>query len=317
MLKDVIKVIKDHRSFVITAHINLEGDALGSELGMYGLLRKLEKRIYIYNYDRTPNIYDFLPYIKVIKNEPPKGKFDVALVLDCSDSSRTGGVKDYLGRTKYIVNIDHHISNTLFGDVNWVDPKASSASEMVFRICREFKIINRNIALALYTGIFTDTGNFTYANATSNVHKAVAHLMKYGIKPAKIYESLHSCLYAKDIRFIGKLLSSLRIDYTNKICWVVIRKWPDMGFDLTEIIFSVMKLLKDMEVFVLFKKVEYKKVRVNFRSRAKVDVNRIAKFFGGGGHKRASGTTVDGTLQQTEKKVISFIRRYTNGRNKR
>lgn len=317
MLKDVIRVIKENKSFVISAHINLEGDALGSTLGMYGLLRNLNKKAVVYNYDVTPQVYNFLPYVRSIRNEPPEGKFDAALVLDCSDSSRTGGVKDYLGRTKYIVNIDHHISNTFFGDINWVDPKASSASEMVFRICREFKIMNRNIALALYTGIFTDTGNFTYANATSNVHKAVAQLMKYGVKPAKIYENLHSCLHAKDIRFVGRLLSSLKVDSANRICWLVIKKWPDMGLDLTEIIFSFMKLLKDMEVFVLFKRVEHSKVRVNFRSRARVDVNRIAKFFGGGGHKRASGTTVEDTLDQTEKKVISFIRRYTNGRNKK
>ena len=315
--KEIIKAIEANNKFLITAHINLEGDALGSELGIYGLLRELKKKATIYNEDTTPKIYEFLPYVKIIKNDLKEDRFDAALVLDCSDSSRTGKVKDYLSRVKYIVNIDHHISNTFFGDINWVDPTASSASEMVFKLCREFKIMNKNIALALYTGMFTDTGNFTYANTTNKVHNIVSHLMRYGIKPAKIYENLHSCLSVKDLRFIGKILSSLKVDYTNRICWVLIKKWPQMGFDLTEIIFSVMKFLKDMEVFVLFKRIDSKKVRVNFRSRAKVDVNRIAKFFGGGGHKRASGTTIEGDLLSTEKKVISFIKRYTNGKGKR
>ncbi len=317
MQKKIIKVIKNNRSFLITAHINLEGDALGSELAIYGLLRKLKKKTVVYNDDVTPKIYNFLPYVRVIRNNLQEDKFDVALVLDCSDSSRTGKVKDYLSRVKYIVNIDHHISNTFFGDINWVDPKASSASEMVFKICKDFKIMDKNIALALYTGMFTDTGNFTYANTTDKVHMIASSLMKYGIKPEKIYESLHSCLNAKDIKFIGHILSYLKVDCTNKICWVLLKRWPEMGFDLTEIIFSVMKFLKDIEVFVIFKKIDSRKVRVNFRSRSKIDVNRIAKFFGGGGHKRASGTTIEDDLLSAEKKVISFIRRYTNGKRKR
>ncbi|MFH1768529.1 MAG: bifunctional oligoribonuclease/PAP phosphatase NrnA [Candidatus Omnitrophota bacterium] len=317
MLKKIVEIINKEKSFLITAHINVEGDALGSVLAVYGLLRQLKKRAVIYNNDFTPQSYSFLPYVKTIKNELNEDRFDVALVLDCSDSSRTGKVKDYLGRAGCIVNIDHHISNTFFGDMNWVDPKASSAAEMVFKLCREFKIMNKDIALCLYTGIFTDTGNFTYANTTKNVHKIVGQLMDYNILPAKIYEQLHSCCRGQDLLFIGRVVSGLKVDHRNRICWILIGKWPDMGFDLTEIIFSIMKLMKDMEVFVLFKKVENKKVRVNFRSRSKVDVNRIAKFFGGGGHKRASGTTVEDSLAATEKKVISFIKRYTDGKNKR
>lgn len=318
MLKKISEIINNNKSFLITTHINLEGDALGSALATYGLLKVLKKKAVIYNHDVTPEIYGFLPYLRSINNELKENKFDVTLVLDCSDSSRTGKVKDYLGKgTGTIVNIDHHISNTFFGDVNWVNPNASSASEMVFRLCKELKVMNKKIALCLYTGMFTDTGNFTYANTTPDVHRIVSQLMKYRIMPAKIYEKLHSCCTDKSLKFIGRILSSLKIDNNNKICWTLIKSWSDVGFDLTEVIFSIMKLLKNMEVFVLFKRIEARKVRVNFRSRSKVDVNRIAKFFGGGGHRRASGTTIDDYLESTEKKVISFIRRYTNGRVKR
>lgn len=297
--------------------MNLEGDALGSVLAMYHVLKKLKKQAVVFNNDPTPIAYSFLPSVKVIKNELHDKNFDVALVLDCSDSFRTGKVKDYLDRARYIVNIDHHISNTYFGDINWVDPQASSACEMVFKICKALDVIDKNIATCLYTGIFTDTGSFTYANTSDAVHKIIGELLKYKVTPNKIYDSLHSFCDSNDIRFIGTILSSLKTDHNNNIAWAVITHWPDKGYDLTEVIFSVFRYLRDVDVFVLFKRLGRDKVRVNFRSRYKVDVNRVARFFGGGGHKRASGATVDGSLYEVEKKVISFIKRYSNGKNKR
>ena len=112
------------------------------------------------------------------------------------------------------------------------------------------------------------------------------------------------------------MISSLRFDNRKKIFWSVIPKWQDKGYDLTEIIFTIMRLMRNVEVLLLFKRMGKNTTRVNFRSRASVDVNRIAKFFGGGGHKKASGTTMDDDVAEAEKKVIAFIKRYTNGMKK-
>jgi phosphoesterase RecJ-like protein len=128
--------------------VSLEGDALGSELATYALLRKLGKRVVVFNNDHTPPIYKFLPHSGVIRNNLKGDKFDVAMVLDCSDSSRTGKVKDYLSQAKCIINIDHHVSNTFFGDINWVDSKASSACQILYRLCEKMKIMDKNIAYA-------------------------------------------------------------------------------------------------------------------------------------------------------------------------
>ena len=114
-----------------------------------------------------------------------------------------------------------------------------------------------------------------------------------------------------------QILSSIKADPSGKIIWSLIRYWPKKDYDLTEVIFSIMRFLRDAEVFLLFKKLGKNKVRVNFRSRSKVDVNKVAKFFGGGGHKRASGTTMSGNLSSVEKKVITFIRRYTNDKKRK
>jgi len=313
VIKRIVERIRRAKSFLITAHMNLEGDALGSELATYLLLKKLGKKAVIYNNDPTPEIYNFLPSSKVIKNSPPKRKFDIAMVLDCSDVSRAGKVQDYLSSAGSIINIDHHISNTYFGDINWVEPTAGSACQILYKLCDRFKVMDKKIALCLYTGMFTDTGNFTYASTDSETHWVVSRLMKYNLHPNKVYDRIHSLCVPQDLDFMGNILSSLKFDRSKNICWATISKWVDKGYDLTEVIFSMMRLLKDVEVFILFKKVAKKKTRVNFRSRLRVDVNKIAKFFGGGGHKRASGTTIDDSLAATEKKVISFVKRYTNG----
>ena len=317
MIKKIIEILKSNKKFLVTAHMNLEGDALGSEIAMYCLLKTLKKQAYICNADPVTRAYSFLPHVSKIKHEVPDMQFDVALVLDCSDSFRTGIIKDSLGRARHIVNIDHHISNTFFGDVNWVDPHSSSASEIVYRLCRKMGIMDKQIALCLYTGIFTDTGNFTYANTTKRVHRIVSELIEYKIVPHKIDESLHSFCDMKDLKLMGNIMKTLKTNANGKIIWAVIQNWPEKEYDLTEVIFSTMRLLRDAEVFVLFKKVSARRVRVNLRSRSRIDVNRVAKFFGGGGHKRASGATVEGSINVVEKQVISFIRRYTNGRGRK
>ncbi len=311
-IKRIVKKIKTAKTFLITAHVNLEGDAIGSELATYILLRKLGKKVTIYNHDSTPAIYKYLPFSRVIKNDLAKERFDVAMVLDCSDSSRAGKVKDSLVRADCITNIDHHISNTYFADLNWVEPATNSTAQMIYKLCRRFKVMDKNLALCLYTGIFTDTGSFTYASTNSETHKVVSELMKYNIQPDRIYQKLHSLCNLSDLNFIGGIISSLKIDSQRKICWAVIKDWKDMGYDLTEVVFSIMRRLKDFDALILFKKIDKNRTRVNFRSNSYLDVNRIAKFFGGGGHKRASGTTIEERIESTEKKVISFVKRYTN-----
>ncbi len=308
-IRKIIEIIKNNHNFLITAHLNLEGDALGSELALYLLLKKLDKEVVICNHDQTPEIYKFLPKNRFIKNRLKKEKFDIAFVLDCSDSSRAGKARNKLAGASLTVNIDHHISNTYFGGLNWVEPKMSSASEMIYYLAKKLKIIDKDIALCLYTGIFTDTGNFTYANTSPNTHKIAAELMQFSIKPHLVYERIHSLCYPEDIKFISKCISKLNFSRNKKISWATISKWQEKNYDLTEIIFSVMRLLKDPEVFILFKKIGANKTRINFRSCSNLDVNKIAKFFGGGGHQRASGTTLNKNLKQSEAEVISFIKK--------
>jgi len=132
-IKGVVEALKKFDNFLITSHIDPEPDALGSELALYELLSKLGKKATIINNEKVPEEYGFLEGVELIKTKPEKGaKFDVALVVDCPNPGRTGGIKKLFSGVKFIVNIDHHISNENFGDENWVDPHASSAAEMVY-----------------------------------------------------------------------------------------------------------------------------------------------------------------------------------------
>ena len=150
-IEKVIQTIKDKDNFLITTHINPECDALGSELAFSGLLKRLGKSCFIVNEETPPREYKFLPginSIKTIKHLNQIKDFNIAVVLDCSDLNRTGKVSKLITQDKFIINIDHHISNTRFGDVNWVQTKSSCVCEMVYRLYKRLKVpFDRNAAL--------------------------------------------------------------------------------------------------------------------------------------------------------------------------
>ncbi len=317
-LKKVIECIKRNKSFLITTHTNLEGDALGSELAFSGLLKALGKRAIIVNEDNVPYGYDFLTglkSIKKLKNNLKDMRFDYFVTLDCSDLKRCGQVSKINISNKPILNIDHHISNARFGNINWVDSHSSSCTEMIYRLFKELRVsFNRDIALFLYVGMVTDTGSFRYSNTTSLTHKAVSELLRYNLDTPQIYKNIYENIPFQDMKLLIKLLSTLRIEAQGKIAWFQIRrdmlKSKRISFDVTEQILNFARAIKGVEVAVLFKENlrTRNEVRVNLRSQGKVDVNKIACFFYGGGHKTASGATVQGKIDKVRKKVLAKIK---------
>ena len=311
--KRITDVIKNNDTFLLGTHQDVEGDALGSVLAMYMLLRRLKKKAYIYHPQQVPVNYKFMPSSFVVKHQPPKDKVDCGIILDCSDITRLGKARPAFINADILVNIDHHISNTKFADINVVEPKASSACEIVYKIYKRFySKITKDVAVCLYAGIFTDTGSFTYSPTTSYVHKIVSELLKCGVHPVDVYHNIYSLFKAEDVSFIGKVLSSVQQDKSKKVVWVKTNRWIESTYgDLTEAIFHNLRSIRTGQVFVLFKKFEKNTIRVNFRSNGKFNVNRIARFFGGGGHKNAAGASVrNGSINSVEKKIISFIKKY-------
>jgi len=322
-LEKIILEIRKRNNFLITTHVNPEGDALGSVLAFSRLLISLGKKAYIYNEDKVPYGYEFLPgveQIRLYKQNIRNIDFDCFVALDCSDLKRTGEVYRLNKENKPVINIDHHISNTGFGDFNWINPKASSACQMVYELYGKIGVnIDKETALLLYVGIVTDTGSFRYSNTDSSTHLVVADLLRYGLDIVNIFRNLYCNVPFGDMQLLIKSLGGIRRCHQGKIVWVeikeeVLKKCRQIHADFSDYVLSFLRMIKDAEVAVLLKENLGVKneVRINFRSQGDLDVNAVAAFFGGGGHKTASGCTLKGNITRIRKQVIGKIEKDLN-----
>ena len=315
-LRKLLLSLKKQNNFLVTSHTNPEGDAIGAELAFLMLLESLGKNAVVINSDRVPASYRFLPLVEKIKKFR-KGRlpdFDCLALLDCSDLSRAGGVSQVSLEGKTVFNIDHHISNGYFADINWVMPHLSSASEMVYLLYKRLGVpFNKDVATLLYVGMLTDTGSFRYTNTGSSTHRATAELMGYGLDVAGIYRRVYEDIEFHDMKLLNRILSGAKSDSAGRIAWCQIPRAlieENSLLDLGEQVLGFIRAIKGVEVALLFKENFGAKdeIRVNFRSQGTVDVNKIAASLGGGGHKTASGATLKGSLNAVRKKVLSRVR---------
>lgn len=316
-INKICESLKKYNNFLITVHTSPEGDALGAQLGFYNLITKMGKRGTMVNEDKLPYGYDFLPGSKSIRllNKSSKNiDFDCLAILDCADLKRTGDVYKLNKNNKPVLNIDHHISNCNFGDVNWVQPYASSCSEMIYKLFKKLHLpLDHDTALALYTGIMTDTGSFHYSNTSSFTFGVVAQLLKFGINVAQVYRNTYENIPVSDAKLLLKLMPKIKFYCQGRVVGFQIKKElvnSQKSFvDLADLLLNFGRSIKGVEVVVLFKENlgNNDEVRVNLRSQGNVDVNKIAALFGGGGHKPAAGCTLNGKIQTITKKVIARI----------
>jgi phosphoesterase RecJ-like protein len=313
-VEKVIEAIRRYNKFLITSHVNMEGDSLGSQLAMRELLKSLGKTCFMLDNDPVPKHYNFLVGVEDISNDVTKRPdFDAALVLDCPTLKRVGRVTEVIGR-KPIINIDHHISNEKFGQVNWVDASASSAGEMVFRLFKAMvRPLTKEAALCLYVAILTDTGSFNYENTSSVTHEIVGELLGYGLEPAQVSEQVYEQRTLEDIKLLGMALATLRVNKAGDAAYIAVTKkmLDEAGVEpsKTEGFVNYPRSIDKVKVAMLFRedKKGGPKINVSFRSKGEVDVNKIASAFGGGGHIKAAGCVIEGTLTEAEKRVLAKV----------
>lgn len=310
-VRTVKQAIKKFRKFLITSHINPEGDAIGSQVAMAYLLKKLGKVSAILNDSPVPNLLRFMKGTEnILKEMPHNFNYQAVIILDCPDLMRIGKVNEYLKKDSVIINIDHHISNINFGRFNWVDPEISSTGEMVYELFKAFKVkIDLDEATSLYASIMTDTGSFRYSNTSSKTHRIAAELIDIGVEPYEMHARIYETSSVQDTNLLGEALQTMKLTDDGKIAWLWVTKEmlkkTKASLEGTEGIINFARSIDGVEIAVLFRETGTEdRVKVSFRSKGKVDVNKLAAAFGGGGHPTASGCTVFGKIEDVEKKVL-------------
>lgn len=306
-MQNILNVIKKHKVFLISSHINPDGDSISSQLAFYSFLSDLGKKAYICDSDSMPSHYKFLPYADVYQTELDDlslKNVEVSIILDCGNLNRIGDrILEKIRPECIIINIDHHSSNDYFGKYNFVDVNASATSEIVFGFIRKSGLrIGYERAVCLYTGIVMDTGCFKFANTNAKSHRIIAQLIKEGVKPEQISELIYDIIPYRKAKLFGKVLDTLQISSDGKIAYVSITnemyKQTKSEVADTEGFIDYVRSLDGIEVAILFRETEKGNVKVSLRSKKRdhnrqpINVDQIAKEFDGGGHQVAAGCVV-------------------------
>lgn len=298
----------------MTTHANPDFDAICSELAIAEYLKMQKKKVFIVHEKPLAAMHRSLPGHRQVKVRRQPFDYDLAIVLDCAEQGRIGEVAGILSNKKPMINIDHHLTAVSFGQVNIIDPCASSTAEVIFEMFKSWKVrITRRIAEYLYLGILTDTGSFRYQNTTPRTHRIVAELLGFGFSPASFYRMAYEDLDAEGFQLIQRTIRAARYFKNGKIVFLDLSRKVLDGvngrFDLKDKLFYVFRLMRDVEVIVIFSAISSKITRINFRSTKAVNVAAIAKIFGGGGHKAASGCMLDQNIAQAQRRVLAEISR--------
>ncbi|MDD5449741.1 MAG: bifunctional oligoribonuclease/PAP phosphatase NrnA [Candidatus Omnitrophica bacterium] len=317
-LNAALKAIKSRNNFLITSHVNMEGDAVGSQLAMADILKKLGKRYIILDNDPVPSMFNFLLGAEKIRNRLGKNdKFDAIISVDCPIAERTGNVARHFRNAKVIINIDHHVSNSNFGDFVWVDPKMSSGGEMLYHIYKRLGLkIDRRAAVCMYVAISTDTGYFAYENTSPETHRIVSELLKTGIKPLWVANHLNEKKSMNDLRLLAETLGTLKLHYNGRVASMhtsrKMLKKLKVGPESVEGFVNYARSINTVDVAVYFLERPDKpgEVHVSFRSKGTVNVNRAASLFNGGGHPNASGCVVKGSIARAKKIILPQIKSF-------
>jgi len=314
MISNVIKAINEGHNFLITAHVRLDGDALGSELALYLMLKELGKKAVIYNQDRTPERYRFLPAANnIIHNISDIEQYDTGIILDCSDLTRVGNEAENIKKIKRLINIDHHVSNNGFSSLKILDAKASSTGELLFRLMREMRFdMSKDISTNLYAAIITDTGSFRYSSTTKETFWAAGHLVENGANPQWIAENIYESDSPARLKLLAKALETLSLDLENKIGSMVVtqKDLQETGaaWEHTEGFVDIPRTVRGVEISILYTQRGEDSFKLSLRSKAQVNVEKVAKKFGGGGHIHASSCWIKGDIESIKTQIIQAVR---------
>jgi phosphoesterase RecJ-like protein len=313
MVNKIIAAIDEGQNFLITAHVRLDGDALGSELAFYLMLKDMGKKAVIYNQDETPQQYSFLPGAQNIVHElGDVGLYDVGIVLDCSNLERVGEKFAQIEKIKTLINIDHHVSNGGFCKLSMLDGQASSTGELLCRLMREMRCnMTKDICTNLYAAIITDTGGFRYASTHQDTLRAAGDLVEKGANPQWISENIYENDSPARLKLLAKVLETMSLDLGNKVGSLFVTQealsQTGSSLDHAEGFVDIPRTVKGIDISVLYTQLENKYFKISLRSKGQINVEKVAKKFGGGGHINAAACRIKGDIEEVKSLIFAAI----------
>jgi phosphoesterase RecJ-like protein len=313
--EDLLRKLRQGNRYLLTSHVNPDGDAIGSELGLARLLRRLGKGAVVWNRDATPAIYRPLPGSDRIHNgaEAPAGfpdRFDTVVVLECPSPDRTG-IEEHLAALP-VINIDHHMGNQHYGAINWVDTGAPAVGEMVYRLAQGLKLdLDPETASCLYLTLITDTGGFRFSNSTPAAFEAAAELVREGAQPEQVSQWLYESQPLGTVRLLGEMLGSLELHAGGRVATGRLTREmferSAAGAGDSEGLIDHLRSIAGVQAVGLIREREDGTQKVSLRSRGEVDVEKIARHHGGGGHRNAAGYVLPGDGESVREQVAATL----------
>jgi len=322
MMKQIIHHFNNSKNILLAAHVDPDGDSVGSLTALGLSLESLGKKITLYSESAIPAVYRFLPASdRIVRTINGLNGCDVAVILDCSNIDRVGKAASTIKQIPEIINIDHHTTNTNFGTIQLIDTWACATAEIVYRIIKNIGVrITKAIATSIYTGILTDTGSFRFSNTNESAFAICKEMVEYGVDPSYVAEHVYGPFSLGRLKLLNRALDSLEISATGKLSIMtltrdVFEKTNTQPED-TDGFLNYARNIKDIKVAALIQHqlngnrteepVSENCYHVSLRSDGTVDVAAIASAFGGGGHRNAAGFSTELTISEIKSKLLKL-----------
>ena len=307
------EVVDRHQRFLLGCHLNPDGDAIGSVLALGLSLMAMGKDVQMVCPEGVPTVYRFLEGSdRMVREMKSDFSPEVVIALDCAERARLSLPEWPIGAL--LINIDHHITNSGFGHISLVRSEASATGEIVYDILAEFGMPMPNaVATAIYTAIATDTGFFRFNNTTGKVLRIASALVDdFNISPSHISEQVHEEKSFASLRLLAEVLGTLTLEDNGRIAWLSLSHEMLQRYEIemeeTEGFVSYARSVSGVELGIFFKELAPGEIKVSLRSGASIDVSKVAGAFGGGGHARAAGCSIQAPLDEAITKLLSYVK---------
>jgi len=309
---EIIEVLRKAPKVALFSHVSPDGDCIGSMLAIGLALEKMGKEVTFYNPDSVPSYLSFLPDSSRISQELPSPQPKILLFVDCTDLGRVNLSRLDISEDSIVINLDHHISNLFFGDLNWVAVQASAAGEVALKLINQLGVeMDEDMATNLYTAILTDSGCFEYSNTTAQTHRSVADLLDLGVDLSRIHNNIFDQKPLAQIKLLQCALNGLEIYADGQLAIMILSaedfRISGAELELSEGLVNHARSIAGVEVAVLLKEVGPQEIKAGLRSNLWLNVNEIAALFGGGGHQRAAGCTLRIPMAEAKQRLITAL----------